>query len=1144
MAEPAAASLCAVLVEALRPAVSAFGDARLLASWLHAVDPALDPDVTALADVVGDLAAPAAALLEAVDTVAAAVPDLGSPDEGTAAAAADRILAAVASAVEQVLAAAPVVSGWDAGSLGLPDLSRQEWTDLFTALVERLLADHLEQTMPVLYGVLRAVGLVVEAPDGTVTLRPDRLGRLVTDPTGLLAEVTGWGGNLDVDWFTGTLTDALGAAGPSVRARTLRPAVAALLPPRQPETARELDVAAVSGFSPELGGFGELGILVAAVSRRGGTPSDALLVTPLAWGAAAASRTTPGGWSVSATLGVDASATTGVLVHRGGQERVGGTPAADLVLAVSRTSDPPWRPLGSPASTRLEVGGVHASVTLTGGAGADPDVVLVAGADDTHLIVVAGSSFLAAILGAAEVDVDLSLEARWSGAAGFTVGGGPALSVALPLHVTLGPVTLDRLTLAFGAVPADGSGPVGGLRVEARVDLSASLGPFAAIVAGLGVATAVGGADGTPVVVGPLGLEVVPLPPQGIGLSLEAEAISAEGLLLVDGERWVGGLSAEILAVGVDVLVVVDTSPPADPGGFALLASLSLRFPGIPLGFGFSLTGLGGLLALGRRVDAEALALGLRDGAADAILFPADLLRDIDVIVGQVDQFFPLAADSTVVGPVAEISWGVPIVVRAQVGVVVALPDGLVVVLGSVHVVLPDEAAPVLELHLDVLGVLDVPGGTLLVTASLYDSRLLGVIELSGDAAVYASWLSDRYLLVSVGGYHPGFQPPSSVPAVLESLRRMRADIDLGFGVTAAFEAYVAVTSNTVQFGGRVEIQASAEFLLVTYTARGWFELDVLLRFSPFAIVADASAGVAVYAGDRELLGVRLSVHLEGPQPWFASGDARFDFFGIKVRFDFSVGGHAPPQVRGTEDVLELVRLALAASSSWSPEPAAGLRAGIALAGDTAGIRPDDVLVGLQAVAPLERTLDRVGELTPEQSSVSVTGVTVAGGDGTAVTGLDVEDVLDWFAPAMFDSLPDTARLSAPSYEEMVAGVRVGAARVTVPDGVLGVDGHETDVWEPDRDRVTGLGIVVADRDLVTLIGSSAAATVAGRARGPVVAAPAVDVGRVRYQVVEPAQGLPLSRSLGYAAAVRAVGASAVPGARVVPDRVPARSAP
>src|SRR5689334_7246580 len=104
MADSAAACLCAVLVEALRPAASAFADARLLASWLHAVDPALDPDVTALADVVEDLAAPAAALLEAVDAVAAAVPDLGSPDEQTAAAAADRILAAVSSAVEQVLA--------------------------------------------------------------------------------------------------------------------------------------------------------------------------------------------------------------------------------------------------------------------------------------------------------------------------------------------------------------------------------------------------------------------------------------------------------------------------------------------------------------------------------------------------------------------------------------------------------------------------------------------------------------------------------------------------------------------------------------------------------------------------------------------------------------------------------------------------------------------------------------------------------------------------------------------------------------------------------------------------------------------------------------------------------------------------------
>ena len=104
------------------------------------------------------------------------------------------------------------------------------------------------------------------------------------------------------------------------------------------------------------------------------------------------------------------------------------------------------------------------------------------------------------------------------------------------------------------------------------------------------------------------------------------------------------------------------------------------------------------------------------------------------------------------------------------------------------------------------LGALDLPGGTLLVVASLYDSRLLGVIELSGDAAVYVSWLADPYFLLSVGGFHPGFQPPAYVPAVLETLRRMRAAIDLGEGISASFESYFAVTSNTVQFGGAVEI--------------------------------------------------------------------------------------------------------------------------------------------------------------------------------------------------------------------------------------------------------------------------------------------------------------------------------------------------
>ena len=69
----------------------------------------------------------------------------------------------------------------------------------------------------------------------------------------------------------------------------------------------------------------------------------------------------------------------------------------------------------------------------------------------------------------------------------------------------------------------------------------------------------------------------------------------------------------------------------------------------------------------------------------------------------------------------------------------------------------------------------------------------------------------------------------------------------------------------------------------------------MLIEFDPFRIVADLAAGCGVCAGNKELFGIDLEVHLEGPDPWFASCHARFKFFLVNVKFDFTVGGHALP---------------------------------------------------------------------------------------------------------------------------------------------------------------------------------------------------------------------------------------------------------
>ena len=91
-------------------------------------------------------------------------------------------------------------------------------------------------------------------------------------------------------------------------------------------------------------------------------------------------------------------------------------------------------------------------------------------------------------------------------------------------------------------------------------------------------------------------------------------------------------------------------------------------------------------------------------------------------------------------------------------------------------------------------------------------------------------------------------------------------------------------------------------------------------------------------------------------------------------------------------------------------------------------------------------------------TTLPLDGAGVGEGDGLAV---EWEPALDWFPPAQFDDLDRTAKLSAPSYEEMVAGVRFAAVSVTVPgDAVLDVTtiepGYEVSILDPERTRHLG----------------------------------------------------------------------------------------
>jgi hypothetical protein len=938
-------------------------------------------------------------------------------------------------------------------------------------LVDYLLATHLQHTRPGLHGVLTVVGLIeqqlrdadpaIYQPEFILrVIHWDRIPTLMTDPMALSELAFGWGSNFDADGFVTRLEQLIRSVRLPGGIYDQDAAVAAALGRIEAEP-KELRVPLHQGGNwPD--SYFETGVGVSPLIP--GTPGGlGLALVPYFFGAWQGDVDLGNGWHLTIIGGVDNGVGPAAVVrppmetelHADLLDAAAGSRDFRLEATLSRES-PDGAPMilfGAPDSTRIEFQRLALSVALDRGSGGEAIDLGVALDGLTVAIATGGAdSFARTLLPDLPLDASLDLPIGWSSTGGFHFNGAPRFEFSIPVHRSVGPITLETLHLGIGGGDGDT------VDFDLTADVSGALMAFSASVEGFGLATSLAfpGSGGN---LGPVELGFGVVPPRRIALALTTEAASGGGFVEIDPEigRYSGALSLDFVSVGIDAIVVVDTQLPDDPDGWAFFASLAASFPGIPLGFGFTLNGVGGLIALNRTMDAEALAGALRSGVIDALLFPDDPVGDCAELIAQIDEYFPLLDGNTVIGPVLEIGWGTPTLISAQLGVVLSLPDGIIAVLGSVEALLPTPDAPLITLHMDSLGVIDIGAGTFSLTASLYDSRLLETIDLSGDMAMYLQVAPQPYFLLSVGGFHPGFEPPSIVPASMHDLRRMRAAISVAENVSISVEAYFAVTSNSVQFGAGVYVIASVEIWPATYTAKGWFTFDVLLVFSPFKIVASMSAGVGIYSGDKELMGVQLSLQLEGPKPWYAVGTASFKFFGLKVDFELEVGstaaGEPKPIAHPRADVLE----ALALPSSWSETaPLDGLAAGITYAqvtpeDDTVWVRPDHQLIVRQSVVPLNRTLDIVGQAVPASGEELLT-VTDAGFSGEDVEW-DLAD--DWFAPAQFEVLGRTDKLTRASYEEMTAGVTFGAPGVAVPDDGLTVTlevAYEEETWGPDEE--------------------------------------------------------------------------------------------
>lgn len=696
---------------------------------------------------------------------------------------------------------------------------------------------------------------------------------------------------------------------------------------------------------------------------------------------------------------------------------------ARIELKVAAPADEPEKLLvGTAGASRLSI---H-SIRLAGGArvvsAGTLDAFVALDLDNARIVIKPdpgeADSFLAGFLGADGISGQLSLGLQLSSRTGFHWTGSGGLEASFPVCIELGPISVSAFSV--GLKPAERNV---GLDVGATV--SGKIGPVTVVIDGVGFTLAAAFPDPPTGNLGPLDVSFGFLPPSGAGLSIDAAGVSGGGFVRHDDATAVysGVLQLEFTDLALQAFGLISTQT-GDGAGYSLLALVDADFPPVQLGWGFTLDGVGGLLAVHRTASVDALRAALKADQLGTVLFPKNAITDAPRILAQLAAMFPAAPGQFLFGPMALIGWGTPTVLTAAIAVILELPEPVrLLLLARVVVRAPSELVPLVHINMDALGVLDLSGSELSLDAALFDSTLAGY-TLSGEMSLRATWAAQREFLLAIGGFHPRFQAPAGFPP----LRRITIDMPGGVVSKLRLTAYLAITSNSVQLGADLDVFVGA----AGFGLSGNLGFDALLQFHPFHFEADISGKVAITFAGEDLASVSLDATLTGPAPWNIAGHFKIHvvFFDVHKSFSASWGEDAPDQAAASVDVGQLLSATLADPRSW----AARLPDGVpALAGVRRIEDPGRLLAHPLArlevherIVPLDLDINRFGEAAPSGARrFAITGLRVG---GTAVAS---EAVLDDFAPAQFFALSEEEKLERPSFERHDAGVITSGSLVT-----------------------------------------------------------------------------------------------------------------
>jgi hypothetical protein len=701
-----------------------------------------------------------------------------------------------------------------------------------------------------------------------------------------------------------------------------------------------------------------------------------------------------------------------------------------------------------------------------------------------------GDAFVSSVGGdQVQAGMDFSLIADTKG--GLRVDGGAGFKATFPGGDLFGgALTVHHMDLALG--PGTQNRDLG---LEISGAFAFKLGPFQGSIDRLGFLLSANFGQGN---LGWLDLALGFKPPNGIGLVIDASIVKGGGFLYIDSDRgeYAGALELKFESFGIKAIVILSTKLPDGSPGWSLLVMLYSQFPPIQLTWGFTLNGIGGMIGVQHGLQIEELKSGMRTGALDDILFPTNPVADAPRIINRLRAIFPATPRALVVGPMIELGWSTPTIIRIRMGVLFQLDNVFggdqpvaiqrIILLGQLLIELPPEVEKdlvVLRLLVDFYGYYDFSINRLEFAARLRDSHVIK-LPLSGMLFVRAEFGDKPTFILSAGGFHPNFKDlPADIPSPID---RMEIKFNIGI-VKVRAQKYFAITPATVQTGANIEVNASVGPVDLS----GWLGYDAIFYFQPrFFFAVDIRAGVAVKFKGHNLAGVTLTFHLEGPGRWNARGKVTFSILWWDIEKSFDESWGSDPEIAPvTTNVSQLMKQALQDKSNWRAQLPLGGESVVTLAvmEGTTGVlaHPLGQFQMLQKVAPLGLELQRFGNTQIDGANKFELTRLVIGKEK-----IDNPDpALEFFARSHFVEMTEEEKLASPSFEKLQAGVTVGRDDYEAASDVMDAElSFETAYLNPDdtirrTTKATGVSIGISRTMVLSQAQHGAAAKSALRAK-------------------------------------------------------------